>query len=62
MDDVEVMCMQCGGYVEVMWIHIVKFPHVHIYTLDESLWYPVSSTIYNRPTQSISKPRRDNSK
>ena len=26
--------------MEVMWIHIVKFPHVQIYTLDEALWYP----------------------
>ena len=53
-EDVEVMCMQCGGYVDnvevmcmlcgyyrsILWI-------VHIYILDESLSYPVSSPISN---------------
>ena len=38
----------CVCYVDDMWmiwIHIVEFPHVHIYILDESLSYPVSSPI-----------------
>ena len=38
----------CVCYVDVMWmiwIHTVEFPHVHIYILDESLSYPVSSPI-----------------
>ena len=29
----------------MIWIHIVEFPHVHIYIMDESLSYPVSSPI-----------------
>ena len=30
-DDVEVMCMQCGSYVEVTRIHIVKFPRPNLH-------------------------------
>ena len=59
-DDVELMCMQCGGYVDDMEVMCMlcgcyvddmdpycgcSHLHVHIYILDESLSYPVSSPI-----------------
>ena len=57
-DDVEFMCMLCGGDVDDVdpQCGVSTCPHLHIGRI------LVVQTISNRPTQCISKPHRYNSK
>ena len=60
-DDVDLMCMLCGGDVDDVdpQCGVSTCPHLHIGPI---LVVHVSCPISNRPTQCISRPHRYNSK